>query len=81
MPIGADKMRVQGVVDVELGERINELADRMGASQSQMVAMLLEAAVDDNEWLIAAVTSKLAKNIRAAFGPSKRRKKPASEAG
>jgi hypothetical protein len=53
-----ETMRVQVTLKRELGEKIEELADRLGVSESKMVEFLLEAAVEQNEIIIRAVTSK-----------------------
>lgn len=76
MAIPDDKMRIQAVVDRKLMAKIDDLAGRMGISQSKMVAFLLENAVHDDEWLIRVVTNKFTKAILEAVGLKKRSKKP-----
>ncbi len=66
MAIGDDKVRIQTIVDKKLGAKIDELAQRMRLSQSAMAAMLLEAAVQDNEWIIKVVSSNFARKLKSA---------------
>ncbi len=67
MAIGSDKARIQVVVDKEVAEKITDLADRMRWSQSKMAAVLLEAAIEDNEWVIRVVTSPFAQRVASAL--------------
>lgn len=69
-------VRYQLTVKAATGEKINELADRMNVSQSKMIEMLLETAIEDNEWLIKAVTHRWSKAIidtlgKVGVGPAK----------
>lgn len=75
MAIPDDKIRIQAVIDRQLMEKIDELAARMGLSQSKMVACLLEEAIRDNAWLIRVVTNKFTKAVLETVGLKKRRKK------
>ncbi len=68
MAIAEDNVRVQSIIDRKLADKITELGERLGVSQSKMVYYLLEAAVEDEEWIIKTVTSKFAQKIYAAFG-------------
>lgn len=64
-----DEVRVQVPVNKKYIERIDALAEKMGVGRGRMIAMLLEAGVNDNEWIINVVTSKwmepVAKLIKA----------------
>ncbi|MEX0701308.1 MAG: hypothetical protein WD069_04370 [Planctomycetales bacterium] len=68
MAVSENKVRVQAMVDSGLERKLNELADRMGVSQSQMMYWLLEAAIEDNEWIIGMVTGKFATKMREVLG-------------
>jgi predicted transcriptional regulator len=63
-----DKVAIIVRVSPEIGAKIEELADRMGASQSKMATMLLEEGLADNEWIIRFVTSKVVKGLRESLG-------------
>ncbi|QEG36186.1 hypothetical protein [Bythopirellula goksoeyrii] len=63
-----EKVRMTVTVDKELADRVAELAVRMGASQSRMASMLLEAGLQDQEWIVKFVTSKTAKGLLKALG-------------
>lgn len=63
-----EKVRITVSVDKLTAERVAELAVRMGASQSRMASMLLEAGLQDQEWIVKVVTSKLAKGLIEALG-------------
>lgn len=68
MPVSDDKIQVTTVLERKLDERISNLADRMGVSKSSMIAMLLDAAIEENERIIQIVTSRFAKRLASAFG-------------
>ena len=68
MAISDDKVRLQAVVDRKVARKIELFADRMGLSQSKMMALLLESAVENDEWAIRLVTSNFARRVEAAFG-------------
>lgn len=53
-----DSIRVQVPLTPETVRRIDELAERMKLPRGRMSALLVEAAIDDHEWIINAVTSK-----------------------
>jgi predicted transcriptional regulator len=57
MAIGEDKIRVQVIVDRSTAKRIEELAKVMNTSMSRMAAALLEAGIEDNEWIIKNVSA------------------------
>ena len=67
-----ETVKLQVTVDKELGQQIETLAERMEVSVSKMSAMLLDAAVEDNEWIVKAVTSRFAKSIARAVGLRKK---------
>ncbi|MEX2215336.1 MAG: hypothetical protein WD768_14480 [Phycisphaeraceae bacterium] len=52
------EIRVQVPVKADYLRRVDELATKMGVGRGRMIAMLLEAGVDDNDWMIKIVTSK-----------------------
>lgn len=52
------KIRITVTVDELTAETISELAQRMNCSQSKMASSLLEAGIEDNEWIIRFVTTK-----------------------
>lgn len=53
-----DSIRVQVPLTPETIHKIDELAARMKLSRGRMSALLVEAAIEDHEWIIKAVTSK-----------------------
>lgn len=77
MAISEDNVRFQTVITKELAAEIGRLAGRMGMSESRMAAMLLEAAVRDEGWIVEAVSSNFAKKLYKAFGIPKGGAKPA----
>lgn len=68
MPVGPDKVRLNTTIDRKLADKIHALAERMKVSDSAMAYMLLEAAVDDEAWIVKAVTSAIGKKIGRALG-------------
>lgn len=68
MALGKEKIMIQTAVEKELADKIADLAERMNVSVSKISAMLLEAAVENESWIIKAVTSRLAKQMYAALG-------------
>ena len=72
MPIAEDNERLQTVVRRETAEKIREYAQRMEVSESKMICYLLEAAIEDNDWVIRAATSGFAKRLAKAFGVKKK---------
>lgn len=52
MAISENKVRLQVVIDRATADKIEELADAMNTSVSRMSAALLEAGIEDNEWVI-----------------------------
>ena len=73
MALADDKVQLTTVIERNLDTKISELGDRMGISKSAMAAMLLDAAVEDNETMIKIVTSRFAKRLVAAVGPKPKR--------
>jgi hypothetical protein len=71
--------KLQVVVETKTAEKIAELAERMKVSQSKMCKLLLEAAIEDNEWMIRAVSSRFADAVRRALGAGKRTAKSSAE--
>lgn len=67
-----DTRRLQVTVGTATGAKIEELALRLNVSESKMVELLLDAAIEDNEWIIRAVTSRWAKALREVLAPKKR---------
>jgi predicted transcriptional regulator len=63
MAISPSKVRLQTVVHAELAQKIDELASRMGCSQSKMIELLLDAAVQDQEWIVRAASSNFARRL------------------
>jgi len=78
MSIAEENVRVQSVIDRKLAEKITELGDRLGVSQSKMIYLLLEAAVEDQEWIIKAVTGSFARKVYSALGCKKQKRKAGS---
>lgn len=72
-------IRYQLTVKREIGEKINELASRMNLSQSKMVELLLDAAIEDNEWMIKLVTSRWAKIFADVLKPTGKGRKPQAD--
>jgi metal-responsive CopG/Arc/MetJ family transcriptional regulator len=68
MPIADDKARIQAVVSKELVEKIDHLAERFEVSQSKMVSIMLEACLENDEWLMKLMSSAAAKKIARVFG-------------
>lgn len=62
MPTG--QVRITVTVDEVAADKITELAKRMGASQSKMASMLLEAGLENEEWIIKVVTSRVVTGLR-----------------
>jgi len=75
-----ESVKLQVTVDKELAQQIETLAQRMEVSVSKMSAMLLDAAVEDNEWIVRAVTSRFAKSIAEALGVSRKKAQQATSA-
>jgi hypothetical protein len=63
-----DKVRITVTIDRRSAEKVAELAQRMNASQSKMASMLLEAGLEDHEWIIRLVTSRVVTGLRDALG-------------
>lgn len=73
-----ETIRFTVTIDKQIYQKIGELAERLGVSQAKMASMLLEAGVQDNEWVIRMVTSRVADGLRDVFGmtrPGKRKPK------
>lgn len=68
-----EKVRITVTVDRASADKIQELAGRMNTSHSRMASMLLEAGLENNEWIIRIVTSRVVKGLSEALGmkPSK----------
>lgn len=64
----ADAVRVQVTLTAETGAKIKELADRLNLSESKMIQFLLDAAIEDNEYIIKLVTGRFANAIAGVFG-------------
>jgi len=62
------KVKVYGVISEATNKKIVEFAERFEVSQTKMVTIMLETIVENDEWLIKAVTSKFAKRLYKAFG-------------
>ncbi len=69
-----EEVRITVTVSQETADRIETLADRMNASHSKMASWLLEAALDNETWIIKIVTSRVVKGLRAALTKKKGRK-------
>ena len=65
------KVRITVTVDREAAAKIDELAARLNASQSRMASMLLQSGLEDNEWIIRLVTSRVVTGLRDALGMKK----------
>ena len=76
-----ETVKLQVVVELQTAEKIGKLAERMKVSQSKMCKLLLEAAIEDNEWIINAVTSRFVTSVRQALGSLKRSPKTGTERG
>lgn len=64
-----DKVMVHICITKDLDKRIAELANRMDISKAALGSYLLEAAVQDNEFIIKAVSHPMLKRaIRAVKG-------------
>ena len=74
------KVRITVTVDEQTAVKIAELAARMNASQSRMASWLLEAGVEDNEWVIKIVTSKVVSGLRETLSGICGRTKSAEKA-
>ena len=70
-----ETIRFTVTIDKTHYRTIGELAERMGVSQAKMAALLLEAGVQDNEWVIRMVTSRVANGLREVFGASRSSKR------
>ena len=66
-----ETVKLQVVVEQETADKIGKLAERMKVTQSKMCKMLLEAAIEDNEWIINAVTSRFVTAVREALTTAK----------
>lgn len=76
-----ETIRVTVTIDKKAYDKIGELADRMNTSQARMASWLLEAGIEDNEWAIRMITSRVADGLREVLGmprPSKRKTKPSA---
>jgi hypothetical protein len=62
-----ERNRVTVSLKPESWAKIQELAKRMKTNESRLAAMLLEAGLEDNEWMIRIVTSKVVDPIRQFF--------------
>lgn len=56
-------VRVQVPLHPDAVAKIDELAERMNVGRGRMAAMLLEAGIEDNDWIIRMVTSGVMKPI------------------
>lgn len=63
-----ETVRVQVTLTAETGQKVRELADRMNVSDSKMIQWLVDAAIEDQEWMIKLVTSRFAKAVAGVFG-------------
>lgn len=59
-----DETRVQVPLNDKTIEKIDQLAARMNVGRGRMAAMLLEAGIENDEWLIKLITSKYFEPIR-----------------
>jgi len=59
-----EEIRVQVPLSSDAVAKIDELAELMNVGRGRMVAMLLEAGIEDNEWIIRMVTSGYMKPVR-----------------
>jgi DNA mismatch repair ATPase MutS len=62
-----DKVMVHICITKELDKRIAELAARMEISKAALGSHLLEAAVEDNEFIIRAVSHPMVKKAYRAL--------------
>ena len=68
------EIRVQVPVSEEVVLKIDELAEKMNVGRGRMAAMLLETAIEDNEWIINCVTSKMMEPVLNTVKKWKRKK-------
>lgn len=73
MAIAEDKVRLQTVVTKELGEKIDYFAERFEVSQSRMVAIILDACIENEGTLMEICSSAAVKKIVKAFGSKKKK--------
>lgn len=69
----ANKVRVQVMVDAEIVERIDELAELLGGSRSGLTARLIEEALNDNEWIIRHIAAPMRKMLESWKTPNTKR--------
>ena len=68
MAIGKNKVKMQTVIDKELAEKIDYFAERFDVSQSKMISMILEIAIENDAWLMETMSSSAVKKIISVFG-------------
>lgn len=74
-----EKVSIHVRVSPEIAAKIDELSKRMNASHSKMASWLLEAGLEDNEFMIKLVTAKYIKPLTKGLAELGRRKgKPAT---
>ena len=72
-----EEVRITVTVSKDSAEKIAELARRMNTSQSRMASMLLQAGLENEEWIIKVVTSRVVSGLREALtGKKSPKKKP-----
>lgn len=69
-----ERVRVQCFVSGENARRIDALAERLKMSRAEFLERLLDAGLEDNEWIIKAVTSPMVQGIKAVLTGSIQKK-------
>jgi len=73
-----NKVRLQAMVDPDIAEKVKELAERLEMSQSAFLGLIVKHGIEDEEWIIRAVTSRYVKPVRD-YLQRRRSKKGTSE--
>jgi len=58
-----ERTRITVTVDCDKADTISELAKRMNTNTSRMASMLLEAGLNDHEWIIRIVSSRVMQGL------------------
>ena len=61
----SEEIRVQVPLSAATVAKVDELAELMNVGRGRMAAMLLEVGIEDNDWIIRAMTSGYMKPVRA----------------
>ncbi len=66
-----DKVYIQVMVNQEIAQELEQMAEEMDQTCSRFGAFLLKCAIEDNDWIIRIVTAPRAKKLINGFSKKK----------